>query len=157
MREATRGPRSGQDPADLLTDVVPRLYRVLRAALDEDPLVPSLEQLRVMTRIAEGVRTASALATARQMRMSAITPLIDALVARGWVTRSPDRADRRRMILELTPAGERARRAARRRTRERLREVLHQGGESSDAGVDVAAVAAWLDEALRRYDLQRLA
>ncbi len=157
MREATPPPRPPQDPADLLTDVVPRLYRVLRAALDEEPPLPSLEQLRVMTRIAEGVRTATALATARQMRMSAITPLIDALVARGWVTRSPDPEDRRRMILELTTAGERARRAARRRTRERLREVLHHGGESSDAGVDVAAVAAWLDEALRRYDRHRVA
>jgi DNA-binding MarR family transcriptional regulator len=143
------------DPADLLTDVVPRLYRVLRAALDEDPALPSLEQLRVMTRIAEGVRHASGLAAARQMRMSAITPLIDSLVARGWVRRTPDPEDRRRTDLGLTPEGERARRLARRRTRERLGEVLgHAEGGSS--GVDVAAVAAWLDDALRRYDFERL-
>ena len=143
------------DPADLLTDVVPRLYRVLRAALDEDPELPSLEQLRVMTRIAQGVRHASALATARQMRMSAITPLIDALVARGWVIRTPDPSDRRRADLRLTPTGERARRAARRRTRARLREVLGHGAAAS-SGVDVAAVAIWLDGALRRYDRHRL-
>jgi DNA-binding MarR family transcriptional regulator len=142
-------------PADLLTDVVPRLYRVLRAALDEDPDLPSLEQLRVMSRIAEGVRHASALATARQMRMSAITPLIDGLVARGWVTRTPDPRDRRRTILGLTAAGERARRAARRRTRERLSEVLNHGQRAS-SGVDVAAVAVWLEDALRRYDEHRL-
>ncbi len=142
-------------PEDLLTDVVPRLYRVLRAALDEDPDLPSLEQLRVMTRVAEGVRHASALATARQMRMSAITPLIDGLVARGWATRSPDPDDRRRTVLSLTRAGERARVAARRRTRQRLSEVLGQG-ERAVSGVDVAAVARWLDDALRSYDRHRL-
>jgi len=142
-------------PEDLLTDVVPRLYRVLRAALDEDPDLPSLEQLRVMTRVAEGVRHASALATARQMRMSAITPLIDGLVARGWATRSPDPHDRRRTVLSLTRAGERARVAARRRTRQRLSEVLGHG-ERAASGVDVAAVARWLDDALRSYDRHRL-
>jgi DNA-binding MarR family transcriptional regulator len=137
-----------------LTDVVPRLYRVLRAALDEAPDLPSLEQLRVMTRIGEGVRHASALAAARQMRMSAITPLIDGLVARGWVTRTPDPRDRRRADLGLTPAGERARLAARRRTHERLREVLDHGPRGR-TGVDVAAVAVWLEDALRRYDQHR--
>ena len=142
-------------PADLLMDVVPRLYRVLRAALDEDPSLPSLEQLRVMTRVAEGVRHASALATARQMRMSAITPLVDGLVAKGWVTRAPDPDDRRRTVLSLTAAGERARRAARRRARQRLSEVLGHGRAAS--GVDVGAVARWLDDAVRRYDRDRLA
>jgi hypothetical protein len=38
------------------------------------------EQLRVMGRITEGVHFASGLASARQMRISAITPLIEALV-----------------------------------------------------------------------------
>ena len=153
-RAYTQGPPTA-GPADLLIDVVPRLYRVLRAALDEDPGLPSLEQLRVMTRVAEGVRHASALATARQMRMSAITPLVDGLVAKGWVTRAPDPDDRRRTVLSLTPAGERARVAARRRTRQRLSEVLGHGRASS--GVDVAAVARWLDDAIRGYDRDRLA
>ena len=38
-------------------------------------------------RIAEGVHYASALASARQMRISAITPLIEALVQRRWLSR----------------------------------------------------------------------
>ena len=97
----------GPDPAELLTDLVPRLYRVLRAALDEDPSLPSLEQLRVMDRIAQGVRYASALASARQMRISAMTPLVEALVTRGWVSRRPEPGDRRRVRLELTAAGRR--------------------------------------------------
>lgn len=143
------------DPAVLLTDVVPRLYRILRAALDEDPDLPSLEQVRVMNRITDGIRYASTLAAARQMRMSAITPLIDALVARGWVTRSPDPADRRRVGLDLTPAGEAALDTGRAKTGERLREVLRHG-ESDETTTEVASVAAWLDKAIRRYDSQRL-
>jgi len=76
-----RAPRAAaaRDPAEVLTEVVPRLYRVLRAALDENPAMPSLEQLRVMSRIDAGIRNPGALAAARQLRMSAITPLIDAL------------------------------------------------------------------------------
>ena len=143
------------DPAELLTDVVPRLYRILRAALDEDPELPSLEQLRVMNRITDGIRYASTLATARQMRISAITPLIDGLVSRRWVTRSPEPEDRRRIRLDLTPEGEAALEAGRNKTGERLREVLRHG-ESGEKTTEVAAVAAWLEQAVRRYDSQRL-
>lgn len=143
------------DPVEVLTEVVPRLYRVLRAALDDDPTSPSLEQLRVMARIDAGVRSPSALAAARQLRMSAITPLIDVLAERGWVTRAPDPTDRRRVRLALTAAGRRAMRAARARTGARLREVLGHGA-SGRAAVDVGTVAGWLDDAVRRYDDQRL-
>jgi DNA-binding MarR family transcriptional regulator len=145
----------GADPADLLTDVVPRLYRVLRAALDEDPALPSLEQLRVMDRISQGVRYASALASARQMRISAMTPLIEALVTRGWVSRRPEAGDRRRVRLELTAAGRRAMAAGRARAGDRLRDVLRHGDAGGEA-IDVAAVAAWLERAVRRYDDERL-
>jgi len=143
------------DPAELLTDVVPRLYRVLRAALDEDPALPSLEQLRVMARIEGGVCHASALASARQMRVSAITPLIAGLAGRGWVTRHPEPDDRRRVRLALTPSGEAALAAGRRRTGDRLREVLRHG-DAPGRGIDVAAVAAWLERAVQRYDEDRL-
>jgi len=153
--EARAAAAESVDPVELLTDVVPRLYRVLRAALDEDPALPSLEQLRVMARIVDGVQYASALASARQMRISAMTPLIEALVQRRWLSRHPDPADRRRVRLELTAAGRRALTAGRRRTNDRLREVLRHG-DSSEQSIDVAAVAAWLEGAVRHYDDERL-
>jgi len=143
------------DPVELLTDVVPRLYRVLRAALDDDATLLSLEQLRVMARIAEGVQYASTLASARQMRISAMTPLIEALVRRSWVSRHPDPVDRRRVRLELTAAGRRALAAGRQRTSDRLREVLRHG-DSSEESIDIGAVADWLERAVRRYDDERL-
>ncbi len=148
-------PGSGvTDPADLLTDVVPRLYRVLRAALDEDPALPTLEQLRVMGRIADGVHYASALASARQMRISALTPVIEALAQRRWISRRPEPTDRRRMRLELTTAGQRALAAGRRRAGDRLRDVLRHGDTGDE--IDVAAVATWMERAIRRYDDERL-
>jgi len=89
--------------------------------------------------------------------MSAITPLIDGLARRGWLSRSPDPDDRRRTVLELTPAGTRALQAGRLRTRERLTDVLRHGDPSSPGlAVDVAAVAAWLEQAVQRYDRHRL-
>ena len=148
------GPEAG-DPAELLTDVVPRLYRVLRAALDEDAALPTLEQLRVMSRIGEGVHYASALASARQMRISAMTPVIEALARRRWISRHAEPEDRRRIRLELTASGRRALAAARQRTGDRLREVLRHG-DSGDESIDVAAVAAWLERAVRNYDDERL-
>jgi DNA-binding MarR family transcriptional regulator len=153
--QQTLGRASKADPAELLTDVVPRLYRVLRAALDEESSLPTLEQLRVMSRIAEGIQYASALASARQMRVSAMTPLIESLAQRRWVSRRPEAADRRKVRLELTASGQRALAAGRHRTGEGLRQVLRHG-DLSEESIDIAAVAAWLDGAIRRYDDQRL-
>ncbi len=147
--------RPSRDPAEVLTEVVPRLYRVLRAALDEDPALPSLEQLRVMSRIDAGIRNPGALAAARQLRMSAITPLIDALEERAWMTRGPEPGDRRRVRLALTPAGRRAMRAAQRQASRRLRDVLRHGPDDGSE-IDVGMVAAWLGDAVRRFDDERL-
>ena len=51
---------------------------------------------------------------ARQLRISkqAISQLIDTMVMRGYLDRSPDSADRRRMLLTLTPRGEAAARVS---------------------------------------------
>jgi hypothetical protein len=51
--------------------------------------------------------------------------------------------------------GEGALAAGRRRTADRLREVLRHG-DSEEATTDVATVAAWLEQAVRRYDADRL-
>ena len=51
---------------------------------------------------------------ARQLSISkqAISQLIDTMVMRGYLDRSPDSADRRRMLLTLTPRGEAAARVS---------------------------------------------
>ena len=89
--------------------------------------------------------------------MSAITPFIDALEEREWVTRGPEPGDRRRVRLSLTAAGRRAMRAARGQAGRRLRDVLGHGPADGRDDIDVGMVAAWLGDAVRRYDDERLA
>lgn len=142
---------AGQPPAvaEDLADLVPRLYRLLRTALDEDEDVPSLEQLRVLHRVDTGLHHVSTLAAARQMRMSAITAILDVAFDRGWIVREPDPVDRRRTHIDLTPAGRAALRRGRRLTQRRMVAVLE--GYEGPSG-DLAAVVAALAAAVNEYD-----
>jgi DNA-binding MarR family transcriptional regulator len=137
--------------AEQVADVVPRLYRLLRTALAEDPAGPSLEQLRVMQRIDEGLHNVSTIAAVRQMRMSAITAVLDVLVERGWVDRHPDPLDRRRVHVDLTTPGRRALRRGRRLTTRRIEEIIGKKGLPAD----LAPVIAALVDAVNQYDEQR--
>jgi len=150
-RQAAPNPASAgaNEVADQLADLVPRLYRLLRTSLDEDPVVPSLEQLRVMHRIDGGLHHTSALAAARQMRMSAITSILDALAQRDWIRREPDPGDRRRTNVELTAAGRRMLERGRRLTSARLRTILdgYPGGRA-----ELVRAVDGLGQAVTRYD-----
>ncbi|HEU5004101.1 MAG TPA: MarR family transcriptional regulator [Actinomycetota bacterium] len=140
-----------QDAAEELAELVPRLYRLLRTALDVEPGSPSLEQLRVMHRIDEGLHHVSALAAARQMRMSAITAILDVLVDREWVERVPDTADRRRTFVNLTAAGHEALAHGRACTTRRMAAVLEGLPES------VADAVRALTGAVADYDARLVA
>src|SRR5262245_47057914 len=76
----------------------------------------SLSQGAVLGRLEqEGPTTASALAVAEQMRPQSMAQTIHELAADGLVSRTPDPADRRQMLIEITSAGKAAREAERRR------------------------------------------
>ena len=135
--------------AEELAELVPRLYRLLRTALDEEEGVPSLEQLRVLHRIDTGLHHVSALAAARQMRMSAVTAILDAAFDRGWVVREPDPDDRRRIFVELTPEGRSALRRGRRFIKKRMATILQEYGGPPG---ELAAVVAELAAAVSAYD-----
>jgi DNA-binding MarR family transcriptional regulator len=139
--------------AEELAELVPRLYRLLRTALDEEPGSPSLEQLRVMHRIDEGMHHVSTLAVARQMRMSAITAVLDVLVEHGWVERTPDPGDRRRTHVDLTPEGKAALRRGRRLTTRRMTAILATyGGDAEALGDALRGLAS----AVSDYDAERV-
>jgi DNA-binding MarR family transcriptional regulator len=144
-------PAPGPPAAELLADLVPRLYRLLRTALDDEGL-PSLEQLRVLHRIDTGILNVSGLAAARQMRQSAITAIVDVLETKRWVVRERDPSDGRRTTLVMTSAGRAALRDGRRATGHRMAEIL----ELVDVrdGVLGAALTA-LDDAVDRFDESR--
>ncbi|MBN1563765.1 MAG: MarR family transcriptional regulator [Anaerolineae bacterium] len=49
--------------------------------------------------------TVSKLAQTRRVSLQAASALVQGLVERGWVTRTPDPNDRRQALLEVTPEG----------------------------------------------------
>jgi len=64
--------------------------------------------LRCLDWLADGPRTAGELARGTGLRPAATTALVDRLERRGLVERRQDDADRRRVLVRLTPAAERA-------------------------------------------------
>jgi DNA-binding MarR family transcriptional regulator len=64
------------------------------------------EQFQVLRRIRKGSASVSALAATSQTSRSAVSKAVDALVRRGYVSRSQDPDDRRNIPLSLTPEGQ---------------------------------------------------
>jgi DNA-binding MarR family transcriptional regulator len=94
----------GQEPFGILPGrAAARLARIVdRALADADLTMP---QYRLLVFLSEGTVAASALARWLSVSRPAITTLVDGLVARGFVDRSPVAGDRRRVDHVLTPAG----------------------------------------------------
>lgn len=91
--------------AELLA-VLPLLSRIVasevRREIGEDTTMP---QFRVLAQVAEGPLTVSALARRRRVTLQAMGELVQGLVERGWIARTPDPKDRRQQLLTLTPEG----------------------------------------------------
>ena len=68
----------------------------------------SVAQYRVLAILAESTAAAGLLAERLAVRPPSVTSLVDGLVAKGLVRRGADADDRRRQVLEVTPAGEAA-------------------------------------------------
>jgi DNA-binding MarR family transcriptional regulator len=97
---------TAEDATRELLSVLPLLNRIISAELrleaGEDTTMP---QFRVMAYLCEGPLTLSALARKRRVSLQAAGELVQSLVERGWVTRSPDPTDRRQWLLALTEEG----------------------------------------------------
>ena len=83
-----------------------RLARLIELALVPQQL--SLSQYRVLGWLAQGSTASSILADKLAVTPPSITGLVDGLVARGFVERTPSVEDRRRQELTMTTAGKRA-------------------------------------------------
>ncbi|RIX31200.1 MarR family winged helix-turn-helix transcriptional regulator [Amnibacterium setariae] len=62
--------------------------------------------LRCLDWLADGPKTAGELARGAGLRAAATTALVDRLERRGLVERRPDEADRRRILVRMTPDAE---------------------------------------------------
>jgi DNA-binding MarR family transcriptional regulator len=98
----------GSELRDRAIDLVRRVNRFQRAGDLDDATVGELTvaQIRVLFRLRNrGPMPSSALATGLGVTLPTVTSVIDRLVAKELVERSDDPADRRRVIVGLTPAG----------------------------------------------------
>ena len=89
-----------------LLAVLPLLNRIVAAEVrreaGEDTTMP---QFRVLAHLAAGPLTLSALAKKRRVSPQSMSELVQVLVERGWIARTPDPSDRRQSLLQLTEHG----------------------------------------------------
>ena len=99
---------------------VARLARLLECGCQD----LSLAQYRLLAMVDGGDERASQLADRLAVAKPTVTAVVDALVERGYLRRSPVPGDRRAMQIVTTPAGRRALRSAEADMLERLQPVL---------------------------------
>ncbi len=86
---------------------VVRIVRRLRLERSDEAL--SLFKLSILGILyRKGPLTAGDLAIREHIRPQSLTRLLASLERRGYVSRQPDRRDRRRLLITLTPAGKKA-------------------------------------------------
>lgn len=100
-----------EETARAMLEVFPNLGRLMHVRMRETgEEEATFMQMGVLARIQEGRMTTSDLAKMRKVSLQSASVLVQALVDRGWLTRTPDPNDRRQQLLEVTPEGaERAR------------------------------------------------
>ncbi len=93
--------------AQMLLEVFPGLGRIIavhmRETGEEDDA--TLMQMSVLMRLKEHPITTSELAKLRRVSLQSASVLVQNMVERGFLTRTPDADDRRKFLLEVTPEG----------------------------------------------------
>lgn len=122
------------------------LDRVDRATADALSLARS--DCRAVTILMEGPLTPRALAAGLGLTSGSVTALIDRLAARGFVTRAPDPADRRGVLVAKTPLAAMRLQVAQAPLAEAVGRLAARYGTEKSGAVgqqiaDVARIAAW--------------
>lgn len=128
--------------------VIVRLAKQLEICLAAHDL--SLSQYRMLFLLDEGSAAASSLAARLAVSRPSVTAVVDGLVSRGLVERTPERGDRRRVSHALTEEGRRVLAAADAAADDRLWEIAGQL-EVDQGAAAFAGLEAWRQglEALR--------
>lgn len=98
------------EQAQRMLRLLPRLRRwaTLRVTQSGGSLDLSLRQYACLYAIRQGVTSQTALARQWQVTPAVVTGIVDRLVRRRLVRRTPDLEDRRRQLLSVTKQGEQA-------------------------------------------------
>jgi DNA-binding MarR family transcriptional regulator len=115
------------EEAARLLDLLAGVRRALgsEVAVGETETI-STNQFLALRALATRDRTATELGRAVGVRLPSLTAIVDTLVARGWVERYGDKADRRRVNLKLTDRGHDAYRRARHSAEDRMSRLLER-------------------------------
>jgi len=122
-----------QDPApteaalvasDIILHLFPWIHKAIGPLIEQERLSAGRcgknQEKALMILGDGGPMIASRLGECMDLRRGSLTALVDGLEAMGFVTRRPDAHDRRKAVLELSPAG----RAYTERRRERLKAAI---------------------------------
>ena len=115
------------EEAARLLDLLAGIRRALgsEVAVGENETI-STNQFLALRALAARDRTATELGRAVGVRLPSLTAIVDTLVARGWVERYGDQADRRRVNLKLTDRGHDAYMRARHSAEDRMSRLLER-------------------------------
>lgn len=103
--DAEASPGAGSELAFALYGAANRMARMHKPFLE--PVGLTFSQYLVLLELFAGApRTVGDLGAKLEMETGTITPLLKRLAAAGIVTRTRDLADERRVLIDLTPAGE---------------------------------------------------
>lgn len=94
----------GTGATELRESLMAVARRLRRHRPDHGLTLTALDVLGDVSRA--GVSTPAELATRMHVRVQSLTDSINELVHRGLISRRPDEADRRRQLIEITPAGD---------------------------------------------------
>jgi DNA-binding MarR family transcriptional regulator len=110
----TRPPatRSLEETADLLVLTSARLSRLYNRVLSRLEVPLTYRQHRLLVRVGQGHSSVAVLATFGNLTMPTVSESISVLVRRGFVTRRENPDDRRLTLIEFTPLGREASKAA---------------------------------------------
>lgn len=98
-----------QPPTDLasrLLELVPMIMRTAAAELRRSEPIATLPHFGVLITLAHGPCILSDLADQHIVSRPTMSKTVNTLVERGWIQRTPDASDRRKIWLSLTQAGE---------------------------------------------------
>lgn len=89
-----------------LLSILPLLTRIVAAEVRREAGdATTMPQFRVLAHLQSGPLTLSVLAKQRRVSLQAMSELVQVLVERGWIRRTPDQHDRRQQLLHLTDHG----------------------------------------------------
>lgn len=114
----------GNALAKQILEIIPLVMRVMAAEMRQLDHFVSPVHFRLLWILMHQSLTVSALAELQSVSLPTMSNSVTILEERGWVKRTRSQEDRRKVIIELTPAGEEVLAEVQRHTELRISEIV---------------------------------